>query len=201
MLRPRSPSYPTSLTTALSLLSLIQSPLTTATNNIPSQESITTNTGVRDVVSFSCLPLTSQLSDPIVSPGQQSSHMHVVTGGTAFQRSMGEQTARNASETTCEVALDKSNYWIPALYHAAEDGSFEPIEYEWSVRISVSISLSLLVVADVEQAIYYLNRACNYAPDARKCRQGSYPLAPPAGLRMIAGNITLRYNIVRLPCD
>ncbi|KAL4915442.1 hypothetical protein BDW62DRAFT_212691 [Aspergillus aurantiobrunneus] len=112
--------------------------------------------------SFSCLPLTMQLSDPIVSPGEPSSHTHVVTGGTGFQRTMDMRTARNASGTACEVAIDKSNYWIPALYHAARNGSFEMVEYEWS-------------------ASYYLNRACDYVESAQACSDGSYPLAPPAG--------------------
>ncbi|KAL2809858.1 hypothetical protein BJX63DRAFT_423519 [Aspergillus granulosus] len=133
------------------------------------------NSTITDEFSFSCLPLTTQLSDPIVSPGQQSSHMHVVTGGTAFQGLMGLETARSANGTTCEVAIDRSNYWVPALYHAnsTRGGGFEMIEYEWS-------------------AIYYLNRACDYTPGAITCRSGSYPLAPPTGLRVVAGNPRLR---------
>ncbi|CEL11070.1 hypothetical protein ASPCAL14177 [Aspergillus calidoustus] len=151
-----------------------------------SSDTNTTNFIITDEFSFSCLPLTTQLSDPIVSPGQQSSHTHVVTGGTAFQRRMGPETARSADETTCEVAIDRSNYWIPALYHAnanassisdaSREGSFEMIEYEWS-------------------AIYYLNRACNHTLGATTCGEGSYPLAPPAGLRVIAGDPKLEtYN-------
>jgi hypothetical protein len=66
-----------------------------------------------------------------------------VTGGTAFQRRMGPETARSANETTCEVAIDRSNYWIPALYHAdaslnsdaSPGGGFDLIEYEWSVSM------------------------------------------------------------------
>ncbi|KAL2840164.1 hypothetical protein BJY01DRAFT_250151 [Aspergillus pseudoustus] len=138
----------------------------------------TTNVAITDEFSFSCLPLTTQLSDPIVSPGQRSSHTHVVTGGTAFQRHMGLETARSANDTTCEVAMDRSNYWIPALYHAnaTREGGFELIGYEWS-------------------AIYYLNRACNDTPGLKTCRSGSYPLTPPAGLRIVAGNPRLQtYN-------
>ncbi|KAL3494166.1 hypothetical protein BJX62DRAFT_234539 [Aspergillus germanicus] len=154
----------------------------TATELLPDTD--TTNFSITDEFSFSCLPLTTQLSDPILSPGEQSSHTHVVTGGTAFQRRMGPETARGANETTCEVAIDRSNYWIPALYHAdaslnsdaSPGGGFELIEYEWS-------------------AIYYLNRACNYTPGASICGEDSYPLAPPAGLRVIAGDPKLEtYN-------
>ncbi|KAL4790340.1 hypothetical protein BDV19DRAFT_402115 [Aspergillus venezuelensis] len=125
-----------------------------------------------DEFSFSCLPLTAQLFDPIMSPEAESSHAHVVTGGTAFQRTMGADTAKSASETTCEVALDRSNYWIPALYNQAGN-SFEMVEYESS-------------------AVYYLNRACGYAPGAQACEGGIYPLAPPAGLRMVAGDPMLQ---------
>ncbi|KAL4878235.1 hypothetical protein BJY04DRAFT_221384 [Aspergillus karnatakaensis] len=148
---------------------------------VPSNQTNPVST-ITDEFSFSCLPLTIQLSDPIVTPGQQSAHTHVITGGTAFQRTMGGQTARKAKGTTCEVAIDRSNYWIPALYHQTGNGSasgvrsFEMVEYESS-------------------AIYYLNRACNHTASASGCRKGSYPLAPPAGLRVIAGNPMLQtYN-------
>ncbi|KAL4867849.1 hypothetical protein BDV12DRAFT_209569 [Aspergillus spectabilis] len=122
---------------------------------------------------FTCLPLTAQLSDPIVSPGQQSAHTNVVTGGTAFQRTMGKETAREAKGTTCEVAIDRSNYWVPALYHRTGNengnGSFELVPYEWSRVI--------------------------YTASATRCGNRSYPLAPPAGLRFVAGDPKLQtYN-------
>ncbi|KAL4748794.1 hypothetical protein BDW72DRAFT_205311 [Aspergillus terricola var. indicus] len=155
------------------LLSLTQLCLTAQITAINQTTPINTTITYADEFSFSCLPLTTQLSDPIVSPGRQSLHTHVITGGTAFQRTMGIQTARNARETTCEVALDRSNYWVPALYHETDTGSFEMVEYEWS-------------------AVYYFNRACNYAPNARTCPDGAYPLAPPAGLRVVAGDSMLQ---------
>lgn len=86
-----------------------------------------------DEFTFSCVPLTTQLSDPIVSPGGISEHVHVIAGGTAFQRTMGVNTARNAQETTCGVAIDKSNYWIPQLYNQLQNGSFQLVEYQSSV--------------------------------------------------------------------
>ncbi|KAL4961895.1 DUF1996 domain-containing protein [Aspergillus stella-maris] len=140
--------------------------------NAPATDQSEVLSTLTDEFSFSCLPLTAQLSDPIMSPGAESSHAHVVAGGTAFQRMMGEDTAKRASETTCEVALDRSNYWIPALYRQGGNG-FEMVEYESS-------------------AVYYLNRACDYDPGAQACEGGIYPLAPPAGLRMVAGNPMLQ---------
>ncbi|EHA21407.1 hypothetical protein ASPNIDRAFT_135953, partial [Aspergillus niger ATCC 1015] len=114
-----------------------------------------------------CDPLTTQLSDPIVAPGKPSTHTHVVTGGTAFQRTMNESTAQNAKGTTCEVDIDRSNYWVPQLYHRLRNGSFELVEYQSSVGIALDFAGSpenLLV-----------------------------PLAPLKGLRMLAGDPSLRF--------
>lgn len=61
-------------------------------------------------------------------PRETSDHTYVVVGGTAFQRTMAEHTARNAQETTCGVEIDKSNYWVPQLYHQMQNGSFEIVE-------------------------------------------------------------------------
>ncbi|KAL2819869.1 hypothetical protein BDW59DRAFT_164902 [Aspergillus cavernicola] len=160
------------------LLILLLTPPQTLSLTLPTHQTNTPITTI-DEFSFSCLPLTTQLSDPIVAPGQSSAHVHVVTGGTAFQRTMDAETVRRVNETTCEVAIDRSNYWIPALYYEVQDGGFEMVEYEWS-------------------AIYYLNRACNYTAGAKTCAYGneaSFPLAPPAGLRVVAGDPKLQtYN-------
>ncbi|PYH44782.1 DUF1996 domain-containing protein [Aspergillus saccharolyticus JOP 1030-1] len=129
-----------------------------------------------DEFTFGCVPLTTQLSDPIVSPGEVSDHVHVVAGGTAFQRTMGVDSARNAKETSCGVTIDKSNYWVPQLYNELQNGSFQLVEYR-------------------STAIYYLNRACNYSVGATSCDASKYPVAPPEGLRMVAGDPDLRsYN-------
>ncbi|RDK36619.1 hypothetical protein M752DRAFT_322305 [Aspergillus phoenicis ATCC 13157] len=93
-----------------------------------------------DEFTFSCDPLTTQLSDPIVAPGKPSTHTHVVTGGTAFQRTMNESTAQNAKGTTCEVDIDRSNYWVPQLYHRLRNGSFELVEYQSSVGIALDFA-------------------------------------------------------------
>lgn len=41
---------------------------------------------------------------------------------------MEKDTARNAEGTTCGVEIDKSNYWVPELYHKMRNGSFELVE-------------------------------------------------------------------------
>lgn len=51
-------------------------------------------------------------------------------------------------------------------------------------------------MADLSQAVYYLNRACDYSASANlqsSCPSTFYARAPPAGLRMVVGNPTLRY--------
>lgn len=75
-----------------------------------------------------CKPLTVQRTDPIISPGQLSSHVHAVVGGTGYHMSMSNDEARDAQNTTCDKALDKSNYWQPQLYHQHHDDSFELIK-------------------------------------------------------------------------
>ena len=75
-----------------------------------------------------CKSLTVQRTDPIISPGQLSSHVHAVVGGTGYHMSMSNDDARNAQNTTCDKALDKSNYWQPQLYHQHHDNSFELIK-------------------------------------------------------------------------
>ncbi|ORX38365.1 hypothetical protein BD324DRAFT_578097 [Kockovaella imperatae] len=55
--------------------------------------------------------------DPIVSPGQISGHVHVIAGGSNFNRSMTYESARQSQCTTAPMSLDLSNYWVPQLYY------------------------------------------------------------------------------------
>jgi len=125
------------------------------------------------VFTLNCVPLTIQRSDPIVNPGVPGGHVHAVIGGNAFQRTMGPSDALKANETTCNKMLDKSNYWVPQLYHLRADGMFEMVEYRGS-------------------AVYYELRACDYSPTAKKCDYDgtnfSVPKAFPDGFRMVAGD-------------
>lgn len=82
-----------------------------------------------------CATLTIQRGDPIVAPGGLSPHVHVVTGGTAFQFTETNAQARNAKATTCDKLLDKSNYWQPQLYHQRTDGRFELVTMQGNVSI------------------------------------------------------------------
>lgn len=80
-----------------------------------------------------CAALTVQRSDPILSPGIASGHVHAVSGGTAFQRTMSATTALNGKATTCDKTLDRNDYWIPQLYHIRSDGLFEIVTFRGSV--------------------------------------------------------------------
>jgi len=122
-----------------------------------------------DTMTVNCAPLTTQRSDPIVQPGIPSSHVHSVIGGNAFQRTMGPMDANKATQTTCDKAIDHSNYWVPSLYHQRADGMWELVRHGHS-------------------AVYYQLRACDYAPGARACNHTVLPLAFPDGFRMVAGD-------------
>ncbi|KFX89425.1 hypothetical protein O988_00501 [Pseudogymnoascus sp. VKM F-3808] len=121
------------------------------------------------IFTVNCQPLTIHRGDPIISPGTISAHVHAVIGGTAFQQTMGLDTAVNAKDTTCDKKIDKSNYWQPQLYHQRTDGSFELIHFQGT-------------------AVYYLNRACDYEEGRTQCDPDFTPIAPPAGMRMVTGN-------------
>ncbi|KAI9898000.1 hypothetical protein N3K66_006360 [Trichothecium roseum] len=121
------------------------------------------------IFTVNCAPLTVQRADPIVQPGGLSGHVHAVVGGTAFQFTMGEDTAVNAKETTCDKILDQSNYWQPQLYHQNKDGKFEMVEFQGAVA-------------------YYLDRTCDYEAGRQNCDGAPKPIAPPPNLRMVVGN-------------
>jgi hypothetical protein len=122
-----------------------------------------------DTFTVNCVPLTQQRADPIVSPGVASSHVHAVIGGNAFQRRMGPTDALKANSTTCDKAIDHSNYWVPQMYHQRADKMWELVTWHGS-------------------AVYYQKRACNYAPNIRVCDKSVVPLAFPDGFRMTAGD-------------
>jgi len=132
---------------------------------------------VGGIFTVNCVPLTIQRSDPIVNPGIPGLHVHSVIGGNAFQRTMGPFEANTmANSTTCDKAIDHSNYWVPQLYHQRADKMWELVPWRGA-------------------AVYYLLRACNYSATARNCDNAGIPLAFPYGFRMVAGDAYRRtYN-------
>jgi hypothetical protein len=69
-------------------------------------------------------PLVVQRADPIVNPGQVSDHVHTIMGGNGFGFEMNYTNTQNSTCSSCTVTKDLSNYWIPALYYKAKNGSF-----------------------------------------------------------------------------
>lgn len=69
-------------------------------------------------------PLVEGRMDPIINPGKASSHVHSVQGGNNFALSMTDGQALESTCTSSLVKNDKSNYWTPKLYFAADNGTF-----------------------------------------------------------------------------
>ena len=72
-------------------------------------------------------------------------------------------SVRNASCTSCEISVDKSNYWTPQLYYEHSNGSFEKVPNDGMV-------------------VYYLGRGDN--------RTNIQPFPP--GFQMLSGNARAR---------
>jgi hypothetical protein len=124
-----------------------------------------------DTFTVNCAVLTQQRSDPLIFPGVPSAHVHGIIGGNAFSRNMqGMYAANNANVTTCNKALDHSNYWVPQLYH-----------YSDATKMFTLVTLE-------GSAHYYQKRACNYSANIQYCDKTQVPLAFPYGFRMIAGD-------------
>ncbi|KAJ3789395.1 hypothetical protein GGU10DRAFT_425661 [Lentinula aff. detonsa] len=71
--------------------------------------------------------LTTQRMDPIVSPGEVSSHVHSVLGGSGFDLNVNTSILQGSECTSIPVQEDKSNYWFPQLYFQRNDGSFTSV--------------------------------------------------------------------------
>lgn len=114
-----------------------------------------------DTFTLNFKPLTIQRLDPLVSPGVESHHMHAVVGGNAFSRNMSTPTAATvASSTTCDKYIDRSNYWVPNLYHRRTDGLYDMVEWTGSVsrNLSVASSPRVLNIDSKRQSIIKIGR-------------------------------------------
>ncbi|KAJ3838042.1 hypothetical protein F5878DRAFT_620612 [Lentinula raphanica] len=107
--------------------------------------------------------LTTQRLDPIVNPGQVSTHVHSVLGGSAFGPCINTITLQGSNCTSVPVQQDKSNYWYP-------DGSFT----------SVSGNAVMYVLVPVSFSYYLFDDSSNST------------MAFPNDFRMLSGDTTLR---------
>ncbi len=77
---------------------------------------------------FGCAQHSIERLDPVVSPGQiPSQHMHAIVGGNSFNATMQGDVGAESSCTTCTFSEDFSNYWHPAMYFRALNGTFRHV--------------------------------------------------------------------------
>ena len=73
-------------------------------------------------------PLVEGRMDPIVSPGQPSSHAHTIQGGNAFAETLGDTTLMSSTCTSSLIKNDKSVYWTPKMFFQDRvNGTFEDV--------------------------------------------------------------------------
>jgi len=88
-----------------------------------------------NVWTVDCTVLTTQRMDPIVFPNEEpAGHVHTIVGGSKFDQSALYDDLQQSQCTTCNVAKDKSNYWVPQLYVKKQrDGKFYHVDMDFHV--------------------------------------------------------------------
>ncbi len=96
-----------------------------------------TTAAIGDQGSFTILhftggPLAEGRSDPIVSPGTYSGHVHTIMGSNAFSNNVTGQQLLQSTCTNSLLQADKSAYWTPKLYfHDKDKNTFEPVDIDY----------------------------------------------------------------------
>lgn len=108
-------------------------------------------------------PMMEGRVDPIVSPGQTSSHVHTIQGGSNFGTSATGEDLMNSSCSSALVEGDNSAYWVPKLYFNDKTTG---------------------MVEDVP--LYYMNVYYFFEPTDDDV------VAFPVGLQMVSGNAMIR---------
>ncbi|CAN0020137.1 unnamed protein product, partial [Phaeothamnion confervicola] len=62
-----------------------------------------------------CYDFAKGFMDPIVNPGQRSSHEHHFGGSLGFSPFGIDEAAMRADVSSCDVEADFSNYWVPTI--------------------------------------------------------------------------------------
>ncbi|KAF1323386.1 Murein transglycosylase, partial [Globisporangium splendens] len=101
--------------------------------------------------------------DPITSLGTAGGHLHAISGGNGFSMNADGDAMRNSSCTSCPIGADLSAYWVPQLYVKYKNGSG-------------------FGLVESHQIVYYEPRP----------KAGEKVIAFPPGLKMLAGDPTLR---------
>ncbi|KAJ4423944.1 hypothetical protein N0V82_001372 [Gnomoniopsis sp. IMI 355080] len=108
-------------------------------------------------------PLMEGRVDPIISPGQTSSHVHTFQGGSNIGISATGEDMMNSNCSTASVVGDNSAYWMPKVYFR------DPVTG---------------ILEDVD--LYYMNVYYFFEPTDDDV------VAFPVGLQMVSGNASLR---------
>lgn len=81
------------------------------------------------VLRFTNKQLTISRTDPIVNPGEPSTHVHHIVGGSNFGMSSTGEELMNSKCTNAKIKGDNSNYWWPSLYFKdPKTGELEAVE-------------------------------------------------------------------------
>lgn len=81
------------------------------------------------------VPVVVERADPIISPGKVSGHVHTIMGGNGFGFTMDYNQARASTCSSCTVTKDMSNYWVPALYFKAKNGTFISVKQSGGMTV------------------------------------------------------------------
>lgn len=85
------------------------------------------------VLRFTNKQLTIARADPIVTPGQPSTHVHHVLGGSGFGLGSTGEDLKKSKCSTAMIKGDNSNYWFPSLYFKdPKSGNLESVELFYS---------------------------------------------------------------------
>jgi hypothetical protein len=109
-----------------------------------------------------CDSLKNVFEDPIVSPGARSAHLHTVFGADTFSDTVSMDDLAPDAGSTCDVQIDKSMYWMPALMYEGEplpaklrvylahdtEGSIAPFPLGLRVKVQDPRYLEWFCIAD-----------------------------------------------------
>lgn len=116
------------------------------------------------------MPLVLERLDPLMSAGKISNHVHSVVGGNGFAPTMDFAQTQTSTCSTVPVKVDKSNYWMPALYYKSpHNGSF------------------IRVPEKPYHKLYYKYGKHDNTPDLERSEF-------PKEFRMMTGNAMLRHD-------
>ena len=134
-------------------------------------------------------------TDPILSPGTVSGHVHKFAGGnsefndylagpiltvTDVNPSSTQDSLLTSTCSSCEVQEDKSAYWTPQLYYSHSNGTVEEVQNEGMTVYYVGTS----------------NSVSTYRPSTKyltgRGGDSSNTVPFPPGFQMISGNSLLR---------